>query len=80
MDGAPPQKTVPVGCDYVYDSGFDWAVVYVRADKAGTLLQFSLPSPKYCKASAYAKARGLITAVVGALPHSTVVERFSGKR
>jgi hypothetical protein len=75
-DGAPAQKTVPVGCHYIYDAGFDWAVVYVPDDKPANYLAFSLPYPEYCKAPAYMEARALITAIVGALPRSSVVERF----
>ena len=75
-DGAPAQKTVPIGCEYVYDAGFDWAVAFAREDKPANFLQFSLPYPRYCKTPAYAEARALITVVVGALPHSNVIEQF----
>jgi len=75
-DGAPAEKTVPVGCRYVDDAGFDWGVMYWREDKPANFLEFSLPYPEFCKAPAYREARALITAVVGALPRSNVVERF----
>lgn len=75
-DGAPIQKIVPVGCHYVYDAGFDWAVVYVREDAPANMLEFTLPYPEFCKAPAYTAARRLIGDVLGALPRSTVVQRF----
>jgi hypothetical protein len=75
-DGAPAQKTIPLGCNYVYDAGFDWAVAYVREDRPADLVQFTLPYPEYCRTAAYTEARELIGAVVGALPRSTVVQRF----
>jgi hypothetical protein len=75
-DGAPAQKTIPLGCHYVYDAGFDWAVAYLREDKPANFLEFTLPYPEYCNTPAYAEARELIGAVVGALPRSDVVQRF----
>jgi hypothetical protein len=75
-DGAPAQKTVPVGCYYVYDAGFDWAVAYVREDRPANYLQSSLPRAGECKAPEYAEARMLIATVVGALPPSNIVQRF----
>jgi hypothetical protein len=75
-DGAPAQKTVPVGCHYVYDAGFDWAVDYVREDRPARFLEFTLPYSGYCKTPAYAEARQLIDDVLAALPRSDVVQRF----
>jgi hypothetical protein len=69
-------QTTPVGCDWVYDAGFDWAVVYVREDRPANMLTFTLPYPEYCKTRDYAEARELIEAVVKALPRSNVIQRF----
>ena len=78
--GAPAQKTIPLGCNYVHDAGFDWAVAYVREDQPKDLLEFTLPYPDYCKTAAYAEAQELITAVIAALPPSAVVQRFPAGR
>lgn len=75
-DGAPTQKTIPIGCHYVYDAGWEWAVVYVREDRPADMLEFTLPYPEYCKTSAYSDAQQLIGKVLRALPRSDVVERF----
>ena len=79
-DGAPAQKTVPIGCTFIYDAGFDWAVAYVRSDRPASLLQFTLPDPKDCKSSAYSEAEKIIGAALRALPHSKVLEQFEAGR
>jgi hypothetical protein len=75
-DGAPAEKTVPVGFPYVYDAGFDWAVTYMREDKPANFIEFTLPYSGYCKTPAYTEARQLIAGVLGALPRSNVVQQF----
>lgn len=74
--GAPAQKTIPLGCHYVYDAGYDWAVAYVRGDKPANFVIFTLPYREYCQTAAYAQARDLIGAVLGALPRSNVIQGF----
>lgn len=75
-DGAPAQKTVPVGCTYIYDTGYEWSVGYVRQDQPTKLLQFSLPSPDQCESAAYAEAQKVVAAAMRALPASRVIEQF----
>ncbi len=79
-DGAPAQNTIPLGCHYVYDAGYDWAVAYVRKDKPANFAMFTLPYAEYCNTPAYAEARDLIRAVVAALPHSNVIQQFPSGR
>jgi hypothetical protein len=79
-EGAPAQRTVPVGCPYIYDAGFDWAVAYVRPDRPASLLQFTLPNPEDCKSSAYSEAKKIIGTAMRALPPSKVVEQFPAGR
>jgi len=81
-DHASAQNSVPLGCHYVYDAGFDWEVVFVRPDKpAGSqLLEFVLPYPEYCQSAAAAKARTLINDAIQALPRSNVIQQFPSGR
>jgi hypothetical protein len=80
-DGAAPaDKTIPLGCRYVFDAGSEWDVAYVREDRPDELIMFSLPHREYCKTPAYAEARELIGAFLKALPSADLVERFPAGR
>ena len=75
-DGAPAQKTVPVGCDYIYDASGDWSIAYVGNERPADLNQFTLPYAENCKSTAYDEAQRLIGQVLAALPRSALVEQF----
>jgi hypothetical protein len=79
-DSAPAQKTVPLGCSYVYDAGWDWSVVFWNPRKPAELPTFTLPYPEYCQPAAYKKARELIVDSLSALPSSEVVKHFPSGR
>lgn len=74
--GAPATKTIPVGCDYVYDAGSEWGVAYYHPDRPAELILFGLPAAASCTPSAYANALAVITTSMGSLPRSRVIEQF----
>lgn len=75
-NGAPADKSVPVGCRWVYDVGEDWQLGFVREDRPEDLVIFALPYPQYCRSRAYVEARQLIAEVTRDLPASKVIQRF----
>jgi hypothetical protein len=77
---APASKTVPLGCDYVYDAGFEWGVAYYHPDRPADLRLFGLPAAGSCNPSAYAEAMGVITTSMRSLPRSRVIEQFPSGR
>jgi hypothetical protein len=75
-DDAPAEKTIPLGCHWVYDAGEEWQLGYARRDRPANLVLFALPYPEYCRSPAYFEARDLIGEVMRALPPSKVIQQF----